>query len=67
MAKLQIRIIANLLVYKLIAKLFDNSICNSIAFLGFKYDFYVIAHRLLMDVKAVGKLVTRRNERFFSV
>lgn len=44
MAKLQIRIIANLLVYEFIAKLFNCSICNSIAILGFKDYFYVIIY-----------------------
>ena len=67
MAELLIRIITNLLVNELIAKLFDDSISNSIAFLRFKDNFHFIAHRMLMDVEAICKLVTCGNERFFRI
>ena len=64
MTKLQIHIVSNLLVYKFIAKLFDNDIRYSIARLGFKDNFYVITNSLLMHIKEVCKLVTRSHKSF---
>ena len=51
MAKLLIRIKANLLVNEFIAKLLDHKFRNIITILRFKYNYNIIAGYLLMDIK----------------
>ena len=67
MPKLLIRIITNLLVNKLITKLFDVFLRNNITVFRFKNDVYMIIICLLVDIKAVSKLVSGGNYRFFGV
>ena len=67
MAKLLIRIKANLLVNEFIAKLLDHKFQNIITILRFKYNYNIIARCLLMDIKSVCKLIASSNKRFFGV
>lgn len=67
MAKLLIRIKANLLVNEFIAKLLDHKFRNIITILRFKNYDYIITRCLLMDVESVSKLIASSNKRFFGI
>ena len=67
MAKLLIRVVANLLVNQLIAELLDGGLGNNVSFFRFEDNDDVISRCLLMDIESISKLVASRDERFFSV
>ena len=67
MAKLLIRIKANLLVYEFIAKLVDYHIRNVISILCLKNSNNFVTRRLLVDIKSVCELIASSNKRFFGV
>ena len=67
MSKLLIRIKANLLVYKFIAKQFDNFFHNNIAIFRLKHNNDCISICLLMNIESVSKLIASCNEGFFCI
>ena len=67
MAKLLIRIKANLLVYEFITKLLDYYIRYVISILRLKSNYNIVLRCLLMNIEAVCKLIASSNKRFFGV
>ena len=67
MAKLQIRIVTNLLVNEFIAELLDSFLRNSMTFLRFKHNTHRISFRLLMNKESVSKLIASRDNCFFGI
>lgn len=67
MAKLQIRIVTNLLVNEFIAELLDSFLRNSISILRFKHYTHRISFCLLMNKKSICKLITSCNNCFFGI
>ena len=67
MAKLLIRVKANLLVNEFVAKLLDYNIRNSIAILRLKNNDNIIARCLLVNIESVCELIASSDKRFFCV
>lgn len=67
MAKLQIRIVTNLLVNEFIAELLDSFLRNSISILRFKHYTHRISFCLLMNKKSICKLIASSNNCFFGI
>ncbi len=67
MAKLQIRIVTNLLVNEFIAELLDSFLRNSITFFRFKHNTHRISFCLLMNKVLISKFIASCNNCFFSI
>ena len=67
MAKLLIRIKANLLVNEFIAELLNSFFRNRVAILCFKHHKNVFSICLLMNIEAVGKLIASSSKGLFCV
>ncbi len=67
MAKLQIRIVTNLLVNEFIAELLDSFLRNSITFFRFKHNTHRISFCLLMNKESICKLIASSNNCFFGI
>ena len=67
MAKLQIRIVTNLMVNEFIAELLDSFLRNSITVLRFKHNTHRISFCLLMNKESICKLIASSNNCFFGI